>query len=111
MRIKLLVVLVLLLLAMADVSHAGGRCGRWGGGWRRLGRRMGAAVGALARPWLGWMGAGDHPLESPTLLPLYRPSMLSSPGACMRRPRMTYSAPALYRAQTRLARLANIRDR
>ena len=87
MRIKLLAILVLLLLAMADVSHAGGRCGRWGGGW---GGVLGRRLGRLGRPWLGLDGAGDHPLESASLLrfPCIGPFMLSSPGACIQRPRM-----------------------
>ena len=107
MRIKLLVVLVLLLLAMADVSHAGGRCGRWGGGWgRRWGGGWGGGLGAVVMALVGVDGGWGPSFGVTYVAPVsIAQSMLSSPGACMQRPRMTYSAPALYRAQTRLARL------
>ena len=52
---------------------------------------VGAAAGAVgaALAW-GWYGAGDHPLESASLLPfrVYRPVYVVQPGACIQRPRM-----------------------
>jgi Putative peptidoglycan binding domain len=103
MRIKLLVVLVLLLLAMADVSHAGGRCGRWGGYW-------GGGWGGWYGPgWGGWGGWGWGPSFGVSFVapvPVYRPVYVVQPRRVYATSSYgTYSAPALYRAQTRLARL------
>ena len=99
MRIKLLAILVLLLLAMADVSHAGGRCGRWGGGW-----------GGWGGP--GWGGWGWGPSFGVSFVapPVYRPVYVVQPArAYTTSSYATYSAPVLYRAQTRLARLGYYR--
>ena len=105
MRIKLLAILVLLLLAMADVSHAGGRCGRWGGGWGGWGGGWGGWGGG----WGGW-GWGPSFGVSFVAPPVYRPVYVVQPArAYTTSSYATYSAPVLYRAQTRLARLGYYR--
>ncbi|HEY5811460.1 MAG TPA: peptidoglycan-binding domain-containing protein [Terrimicrobiaceae bacterium] len=106
MKAKFLIVFALLLLALADVTQAGGRCGRWGGGggyWR----------GGYGGGWGGWGGWGGGPywgggwgwgpsfgvsFVAPT--PVYRTVYVNQPVSYA-----SYSAPALYRAQARLARL------
>ena len=106
MKAKFLIVFALLLLALADVTQAGGRCGRWGGGggyWR----------GGYGGGWGGWGGWGGGPywgggwgwgpsfgvsFVAPT--PVYRTVYVNRPVSYA-----SYSAPALYRAQARLARL------
>ena len=107
MRTKLLVVLVLLLLAMADVSYAGGRCGRWGGGWGGWGGGWGGWGGGWYGP--GWGGWGWGPSFGVTYVApvrVYRPVYVVQPRRVYATSvYATYSAPALYRAQTRLARL------
>ena len=113
MRIKLLIVLVLLLLAMADVSHAGGRCGRWGGGWGGWGGGWGGWGGGWGG-WYGpgWGGWGWGPSFGVTYVapPVYRPVYVVQPRRVYTTSTYaTYSAPALYRAQTRLARLGYYR--
>ena len=103
MRMKLLVVLVLLLLAMSDVSQAGGRCGRWGGygggGWG----------GWYGPGWGGWGGWGWGPSFGVSFVapvPVYRTVYVAEPRRVYATSAYaTYSAPALYRAQARLARL------
>jgi hypothetical protein len=93
MRTKLLIVSMLLLLAMADVSQAGGRCGRWGGGWGGGWRGYGPGWGGWGGYGPGWGGWGWGPsVAQPTRV--YTTSAYA-----------TYSAPTLFRAQTRLARL------
>ncbi len=107
MRIKLLAILMLLLLAMADVSHAGGRCGRWGGGW---GGWRGGGWGGWGGP--GWGGWGWGPSFGVSFVapPVYRPVYVVQPArAYTTSSYATYSAPVLYRAQTRLARLGYYR--
>jgi hypothetical protein len=110
MRIKLLAILVLLLLAMADVSHAGGRCGRWGGGW---GGWRGGGWGGWGGGWGGWGGGwGWGPSFGVSFVapPVYRPVYVVQPArAYTTSSYATYSAPVLYRAQTRLARLGYYR--
>jgi hypothetical protein len=116
MRIKLLAILVLLLLAMADVSHAGGRCGRWGGGWGGWGGGWGGWGGGWGG-WGGWGGPGWGgwgwgPSFGVTYVapPVYRPVYVVQPArAYTTSSYATYSAPVLYRAQTRLARLGYYR--
>jgi hypothetical protein len=110
MRIKLLAILVFLLLAMADVSHAGGRCGRWGGGW---GGWRGGGWGGWGGGWGGWGGGwGWGPSFGVSFVapPVYRPVYVVQPArAYTTSSYATYSAPVLYRAQTRLARLGYYR--
>jgi Putative peptidoglycan binding domain len=115
MRIKLLVVLVLLLLAMADVSQAGGRCGRWGGYWGGgWGGYYGGGWGGWYGPgWGGWGGWGWGPsfgVSYVAPVAVYRPVYVVQPRRVYATSAYaTYSAPALYRAQTRLARLGYYR--
>jgi putative peptidoglycan binding protein len=97
MKIKLLLVLALLLFALADVSEAGGRCGRWGGGGYWRGGWYGG-TGFYGGPW-GW--GPSFGLGFVTPLPVYQPVYVERPV----RYYATYSGPALYRAQARLARL------
>ena len=104
MRTKLLVVLVLLLLAMADVSHAGGRCGRWGGGWRRLarwlGRRLAAGLadgGWYGPGWGGWGWGPSFGVSFVAPVPVYRTVYVAQPRRVYATSAYgTYSAPALY---------------
>jgi hypothetical protein len=108
MRIKLLIVLVLLLLAMADVSHAGGRCG-WGGGWGGYAGWGGGWGGWYGPGWGGW-GWGPSFGVSYVAPVVYRPVYVVQPRRVYATSAYaTYSAPALYRAQTRLARLGYYR--
>ena len=55
MKTKVLLLVAVLLLVIADVSQAGGRCGRWGGGgyWGG-GRRVGRWWLLGWRTLLGW---------------------------------------------------------
>jgi hypothetical protein len=113
MRTKLLVVLVLLLLAMADVGHAGGRCGRWGGygggGWGYGGGGWGYGGGGWGGYGPGWGGWGWGPSFGVSFVapvPVYRTVYVAEPRRVYATSAYaTYSAPALYRAQARLARL------
>ena len=110
MRIKLLAILVLLLLAMADVSHAGGRCGRWGGGWGGWGGGWGGWGGWGGPGWGGWGWGPSFGVSFVAPVPVYRPVYIVQPArAYTTSSYATYSAPALYRAQTRLARLGYYR--
>ena len=108
MRIKLLLVLVLLLLGIANLSYAGGRCGgyRGGGYWGGGGYRGGG--GWYGPGWGGWGGWGWGPsfgISFVAPVPVYRTVYVSRPAPSYG----TYSAPALYRAQARLARLGYYR--
>jgi Putative peptidoglycan binding domain len=95
MRIKLLLVSVLLLLGMADLSHAGGRCGGyWGGGYWGGGGWYGPG-------WGGWGWGPSFGIGFVAPVPVYRTVYVSRPAPSYG----SYSAPALYRAQARLARL------
>ena len=71
-----------------------------------VGEADGAAAGAVvAWPWLGWMGLGTI-LWSHLRCSRISPSLCCPAEARVCNVRVaTYSAPALYRAQTRLARL------
>ena len=107
-RTKLLVVLTLLLLAMADVSYAGGRCGRWGGGgyggWR--GGWGGGYGGWYGPGWGGWGWGPSFGVSFVAPVPVYRTVYVAQPTRVYATSAYgTYSAPALFRAQTRLARL------
>ena len=101
MKSKFLFVLALLLLVMADVSHAGGRCGRWGGGGYGAVDADGAdRVGGR----LGRLGLG------PSFGSVCCSSSCISNRAWSNRRRFTRPTPhSLYRAQARLARQAIIR--
>ncbi len=107
MRTKLLLILVLLLLAMADISLAGGRCGRWGGyrgggGWYGGGGGWYGGGGGWYGPgWGGWGWGPSFGVSFVAPVPVYRTVYVAQPA----RTYATYSAPSLYRAQARLARL------
>jgi Putative peptidoglycan binding domain len=101
MKTKFLLVSALLFLAMADVSQAGGRCGRWGGYW---GGGYWGGPGWYGPYWGGWGGWGWGPsfgISFVAPVPAYRTVYVAQPAPSYR----SYSAPALYRAQARLARL------
>jgi Putative peptidoglycan binding domain len=109
MRTKLLIVSMLLLLAMADVSQAGGRCGRWGGGWGGGWRGYGPGWGGWGGYGPGWGGWGWGPSFGVSFVapvPVYRTVYVAQPTRVYTTSAYaTYSAPTLFRAQTRLARL------
>jgi hypothetical protein len=118
MKTKFLLVLALLLLAMADVSQAGGRCGRWGGGWGGYwgggwgGPYWGGGWGGpyWGGGWGGWGWGPSFGVSFVAPVPVYRTVYVARPAPSYARYRpassyATYSAPALYRAQARLARL------
>ncbi len=103
MKTKFLLVSALLLLAMAEASQAGGRCGRWGGGW---GGGWGGWGGGWGGPywgggWGGWGWGPSFGVSFVAPVPVYRTVYVARPAPSY----ATYSAPALYRAQARLARL------
>ena len=77
---------------------------------RRLGR-LGRRLGRLGRPWLGRMGLGTIIWSQLRCSgPVYRPVYVVQPArAYTTSSYATYSAPVLYRAQTRLARLGYYR--
>lgn len=103
MKTKLLLVSALLLLAMAEVSQAGGRCGRWGGGgyWGG-GRGWGGGGPYWGGGWGGWGGWGpSFGVSFIAPVPVYRTVYVVQPAPSY----ASYSAPTLYRAQARLARL------
>lgn len=103
MKTKLLVLLALVLLAMADITQAGGRCGGWGGG--RWGGGWGGGRGWCGPSWGGgWGGWGWGPSFGVAFVappPVYRTVYVAQPAPAY----ASYSAPTLYRAQVRLARL------
>jgi len=119
MKTKFLLVLALLLLAIADVSQAGGRCGRWGGGGYWGGGHGWHGGGGYWRGGHGWYGGGGYWGGGPywgggwggwgpsfgvsfvAPVPVYRTVYVAQPAPSY----ASYSAPALYRAQARLARL------
>ena len=103
MKTKVLLLVAVLLLVIADVSQAGGRCGRWGGGgyWGG-GRGWGGGGYWGGGPywgggWGGWGPAFGVSFVAPT--PVYRTVYVTQPFY------VTYARPTLARAQARLARL------
>ncbi|HEY5705425.1 MAG TPA: peptidoglycan-binding domain-containing protein [Terrimicrobiaceae bacterium] len=99
MKTKFLLVSALLLLAMAEVSQAGGRCGRWGGGGYWGGGRGWGGGPYWGGGWGGWGPSFGVSFVAP--VPVYRTVYV-----VRRAPSYaSYSAPILYRAQARLARL------
>jgi hypothetical protein len=99
MKTKFLIVSALLLLAMAEVSQAGGRCGRWGGGGYWGGGRGWGGGPYWGGGWGGWGPSFGVSFVAP--VPVYRTVYV-----VRRAPSYaSYSAPILYRAQARLARL------
>ena len=102
MKTKFLIVSALLLLALAEVSQAGGRCGRWGGGGHWGGGRGWGGGPYWGGGWGGWGGWGpSFGVSFVAPVPVYRTVYV-----VRRAPSYaSYSAPTLYRAQARLARL------
>jgi hypothetical protein len=102
MKMKLLFLMAVLLLAAADLSQAGGYCGRWGGGhWGGRGWYGGGGYWG-GGPYWGWGGWGPSfgvGFVAPT--PVYRTVYVAEPAPYY----VTYARPALVRAQARLARL------
>ena len=102
MKMKLLFLMAVLLLAAADLSQAGGYCGRWGGGhWGGRGWYGGGGYWG-GGPYWGWGGWGPSfgvGFVAPT--PVYRTVYVAQPAPYY----VTYARPALVRAQARLARL------
>jgi hypothetical protein len=127
MKAKFLIVLGLALLAMVDVSEAGWRCGRSGGGYWGGGGYYGGGGywgrgyygrgGYWGRGWGGpYWGGGYWGGWGPSIgisfvapVPAYRTVYVTRPapvyGSYSAPAYGSYSAPALYRAQARLARL------
>lgn len=103
MKSKFLFVSALLLLAMADVSQAGGRCGRWGGGgyWGGGWAGRGWYGPGWGGGWGGWGWGPSFGVSFVAPVPVYRTVYVARPAPVY----ATYSAPSLYRAQARLARL------
>lgn len=108
MKTKLLLLVAVLVFAIADVSQAGGRCGRWGGGgywgggrgWYGPGYWGGGYWGGS--PYWGWGGWGPSfgvSFVAPT--PVYRTVYVTRPAPSY----VSYARPTLARAQARLARL------
>jgi hypothetical protein len=83
--------------------------GGWGGGAAAAGA-VGVGVGGGWAALAGADGAGDHPWSDLRCPPVYRPVFVVQPArAYTTSSYATYSAPVLYRAQTRLARLGYYR--
>ncbi len=106
MKTKLLVLLALVLLAMVDVTQAGGRCGggggRWGGGYWGGGRGWCGPSWGWGGGWGGWgWGPSFGVAFVAPPAPVYRTVYVAQPSPAY----ASYSAPTLYRAQVRLARL------
>ena len=109
-KTKLLFLLAVLLLVIADASQAGGRCGRWGGGGH-WGRGWGGGGYWGGGPYWGWgggpywgggWGGGWGPAFGVSFVapvPVYRTVYVAQPSY------VTYARPTLARAQARLARL------
>jgi hypothetical protein len=101
-KTKLLVVLALVLLALVDVTQAGGRCGRWGGGYWGGGRGWGGPSWGWGGGWGGWgWGPSFGVAFVAPPAPVYRTVYVARPAPVY----ASYSGPSLYRAQVRLARL------
>ena len=103
MKTKLLLLVTVLLLAIADVSQAGGRCG-WGGGGGYWGGGRGWYGGGYwgGGPYWGWGGWGPSVgVSFVAPVPVYRTVYVTRPAPSY----ATYAQPSLARAQVRLARL------
>jgi Putative peptidoglycan binding domain len=109
-----LLVSALLFLAMADVSQAGGRCGRWGGYWgggyyggRGWYGPYWGGWGGWGGGWGGWGWGPSFGISFVAPVPAYRTVYVAQPAPSYRSysAYRSSSAPALYRAQARLARL------
>ena len=106
MKTKLLVLLALASLAMVDITQAGGRYGggRWGGGGYWGGRGWCGPSWGWGGGW-GYGGWGWGPSFGVAFVapppPVYRTVYVARRAPAY----VSYSGPALYRAQARLARL------
>ena len=105
MKTKLLLLVTVLFLAIADVSQAGGRCGWGGGGGYWGGGSLGGTGGGGywgGGPYWGWGGWGPSVgVSFVAPVPVYRTVYVTRPAPSY----VTYAQPNLARAQVRLAKL------